>query len=69
MSAELTLRSVADSLARQTGCEVKPNALGNPMYTLTGYELIQLLLAAQNDATLAAAIAQLDAEYKQLDAL
>ena len=65
MSAELTLRSIADSLARQTGCEVKANALGNPMYTLTGYELIQLLLAAQNDVTLAQAIKQLEKEYEQ----
>jgi hypothetical protein len=51
----MNLRETIQSLAAETGCEIEPNALGNPMHTMTTTELIQFaLLVLDNRATLVA---------------
>lgn len=32
-------RETVDRLARATGCQVTPNVIGNPMFTMTTHEL------------------------------
>jgi hypothetical protein len=44
------LRAKVEQMALDTGCEVRINALGNPMFTLTTTELIQFMATAMDEA-------------------
>ena len=48
-------------LAAATGCEVRYNPLGNPMFTMTTTELIKFILDAKEDVILTALLKE---EYK-----
>lgn len=49
-----TLYPTVQALAKATGCEVRNNPLGNPMFTMTTSELIKFLVDANEDVTLTA---------------
>lgn len=54
------LRQLLGQMAQATGCEVKPNALGNPMYTFTGSELIMFTGLILDDVVMVADEASTD---------
>lgn len=54
-----SLYPTVQALAKATGCEVRTNAAGNPMFTMTTTELIKFLLDAADDVKLQSVLKQM----------